>query len=712
MASEGVHARTGASFPVHLPPFDYSQLPISAGEIRILTLCPAATESEVIRIELHKYDFNRLPHFSALSYTWGAPEFSSTILVGKQAQLAITPTLETALKALRLANEKVLLWVDQICLNQANEDEKATQIPHMGLIYSLSSQTIGWIGPATTHSNLAIDYLQRVGVRAQEIGLGAVTAHQLRSLLADDEDFVAGTANLNQDTAAMRTAIYELAAQQGEWRFLPATEGIIELCQLDYFKRGWIQQEIAIPTSLTFKWGSKTIDADILRASVVFHIVYSKIGIQELRYPPEEGLQQHFPLLLRAMARGNRLTDFIHESLTLRTWFHLAPSPFNFSIAGLIERCSRLKFTEGRDRVYGILGMARDQSSLGLEVNFTQPWERVFSDVTKRIVQMRPCPNSSWAEGLAILTLVRFPGRNNALPSWTPDFSSQEGVKPLSAAADCLSVPYNTSAQAVHEVEDCRQHAVGPDVLLCRGIIVDRITHVGRPWKTDAEGQWAEKDGIPPLDDMAEFAARSAALIASNPDSDHPFRSNAERLLEAEWRVPVLDRESVGSTGACRRASDTVSKVGYERARYSMLFSREAHDIYGVIANIPVTADEAARLGQVPESERPLLKAQMITDKAMAFRSSTELINYDNLMDEFKARRGFIGELGFMGVGPLDMETGDLVCVIFGGKFPFVLRETSSAEGGEYRLIGEAYCDGIMDGELTMKRSPQDFRLV
>jgi hypothetical protein len=50
---------------------------------------------------------------------------------------------------------------------------------------------------------------------------------------------------------------------------------------------------------------------------------------------------------------------------------------------------------------------------------------------------------------------------------------------------------------------------------------------------------------------------------------------------------------------------------------------------------------------------------------------------------------------GYIGLGDITLQGGDLVCVLFGGKMPFVLRQV---EGG-YRFIGECYVHGIMLGE-------------
>lgn len=52
---------------------------------------------------------------------------------------------------------------------------------------------------------------------------------------------------------------------------------------------------------------------------------------------------------------------------------------------------------------------------------------------------------------------------------------------------------------------------------------------------------------------------------------------------------------------------------------------------------------------------------------------------------------------GRMGLGPMCAKPGDLVVMLYGGDFLFVLRET----GERYELIGDAYVHGLMHGELV-----------
>ncbi|PMD31122.1 hypothetical protein L207DRAFT_385252, partial [Hyaloscypha variabilis F] len=59
-------------------------------------------------------------------------------------------------------------------------------------------------------------------------------------------------------------------------------------------------------------------------------------------------------------------------------------------------------------------------------------------------------------------------------------------------------------------------------------------------------------------------------------------------------------------------------------------------------------------------------------------------------------RRFFITEKGYLGLGPGHMEVGDQVTVLFGGKTPFILRKFED----HFKLIGESYIHGIMEGEV------------
>ena len=68
-------------------------------------------------------------------------------------------------------------------------------------------------------------------------------------------------------------------------------------------------------------------------------------------------------------------------------------------------------------------------------------------------------------------------------------------------------------------------------------------------------------------------------------------------------------------------------------------------------------------------------------------------------------RRFFISSSGYIGLVPSATMIGDRICVLSGGRMPYVLRPCHKKTGEdvsdslEYTFIGDAYVHGLMDGE-------------
>ena len=62
-------------------------------------------------------------------------------------------------------------------------------------------------------------------------------------------------------------------------------------------------------------------------------------------------------------------------------------------------------------------------------------------------------------------------------------------------------------------------------------------------------------------------------------------------------------------------------------------------------------------------------------------------------------RRLFVTRGGKFRLGPLALEEGGIVAVLFGGSVHFILRPHS--EGDHYRLVGECYIYGIMEDQAV-----------
>ncbi|KIW89808.1 uncharacterized protein Z519_09237 [Cladophialophora bantiana CBS 173.52] len=97
--------------------------------------------------------------YEALSYVWGSMTERETISV-KDMIVSVTPSLAKALRHLRLADAPRVIWIDSICINQADILEKNSQVQLMPLIYEKASNVVIWLGEATHDSVVGIQILK------------------------------------------------------------------------------------------------------------------------------------------------------------------------------------------------------------------------------------------------------------------------------------------------------------------------------------------------------------------------------------------------------------------------------------------------------------------------------------------------------------------------------------------------------------------------
>lgn len=81
--------------------------------------------------------------YEALSYAWGVVDMTDNIRMNGR-RLGVTNNLYTALRYLRFQDKDRILWIDAICIDQANEREKQHQVQQMGKIYSQAEGVIFW----------------------------------------------------------------------------------------------------------------------------------------------------------------------------------------------------------------------------------------------------------------------------------------------------------------------------------------------------------------------------------------------------------------------------------------------------------------------------------------------------------------------------------------------------------------------------------------
>lgn len=129
----------------------YTPLNPSKKQIRLLTLLPGEWD-ERIRCELYVASLQDQPKYEALSYTWG-PQVDLVDIYVNDTPFPATPNLYAALRRLRDQirtardnRDSRTLWIDAICMNQQDTEEKTQQVLLMGEIYSQTANGLLWLG--------------------------------------------------------------------------------------------------------------------------------------------------------------------------------------------------------------------------------------------------------------------------------------------------------------------------------------------------------------------------------------------------------------------------------------------------------------------------------------------------------------------------------------------------------------------------------------
>jgi hypothetical protein len=131
------------------PPL-YQYSPITSKtkfQIRLLHLYPGDPKSALkCHLEIADLEESPFPVFDALSYVWGSPSSAPSVLFvwrGMEVQMIqILPSLRAALGRLRHPTERRILWVDALCINQADHLERSQQVPMIGRIFHSARSVI------------------------------------------------------------------------------------------------------------------------------------------------------------------------------------------------------------------------------------------------------------------------------------------------------------------------------------------------------------------------------------------------------------------------------------------------------------------------------------------------------------------------------------------------------------------------------------------
>lgn len=339
------------------PRSDYKYTPLKDDEIRLLVLQPGEFEQELVCFLVPRsLGGNR--EYEAVSYIWGSDQATDLINIvsyksGSRPKshssrdltmsnhslrdLTVSKTyvksnLYAALRHLRHAKQEITLWVDALCINHDDRDEKASQVSKKIEIYNQASNVIVWLGLGSPSTSIAFNFIPEV-----------------LNLNRFDE--------LVKDPSKLQC-----------WRALA------ELMKNPLFDRRWFIQEFAVAKNATLRCGVDSIPWDIFSDAVaLFEAKFYEI--QRFNLPAWirfDNIQALNACQLVKMAdnvvRKSPEGKILNRRKDLET---------------LVSISAAFEAGDPRDTLFSLFGLAEDQSELWPMINYRKTVLDVFTDFVK-----------------------------------------------------------------------------------------------------------------------------------------------------------------------------------------------------------------------------------------------------------------------------------------------------------------------------------------
>jgi hypothetical protein len=361
--------------------YKYSPLSEEAGEIRLLTLLPGAF-SEEVEVELHIYPLKPdlpVPSYQALSYAWGDVEKRHRVCVkdfSGSKYLSLTRNLAEALPYLRHETKAVVFWIDAICVNQEDLDERSSQVKRMAELYSQASNVVVWLGRAGDGSDYVMDLAAYIGPKIDVDHTLAIASIKPECDIEDKDRWWFGARDVLEDFPSKKVMVLSLE----------------KLFDRSWFKRLWVFQEITLARKAAIVCGSRALAwSDFRNFSLCFYLNCHRIVSEKTR------------------------DNLIHISMLCRCGLVNRP----LSVIEVMNITKTCECSDERDRLYGIFNLLNrdDDNLVKIEANYSKTVSEVYREFAMATYEK--------AGDLDIMHFCKMiPEKVKIavpLPSWVPD---------------------------------------------------------------------------------------------------------------------------------------------------------------------------------------------------------------------------------------------------------------------------------------------------
>lgn len=653
-----------------------SALPRLTGRrsIRLLRIKPPE-DSKTLECEVKAVEaLEHVHEFDALSYVWGGKNQPETTIRLNNTEITVTRSLENILRHLgrcintnsssenlwdethplhsshnvwrgfaRNVQEHDLafnprsewLWIDALCINQDDNAERSSQVQFMRDIYRSATTVRIWFGeedptpiPLNNFETASFAKIRHFG----EFGSAPVLLVFIEQALR------------HHSTTLKRWASMPVSSMEPGWRnqlhgFLQPTAKEWAMPEKFFinawFSRVWVIQEAAV---------SNIQNTVVMLGD--WEIKWSAVG------KASQWFEKNFYSNMQVQNASAIWNITLQESQCL-------------PLLTLLSTFRNRGATDGRDRIYAMLGLAEEtfttlneQTDQLLEINYDKLQQDVFRDAAACLLERY--------KNLSIFSHCEYSTENasNGYPSWVPVWSNPQSCNPFPFYTSFVDCPFNADLGKEMNI------IISGKVIDLAGVSFDTVETCMEPFDAFRDSQMIyreERDHIATIWDATEHALRQ-----ENP--------NYVREQAFGTFLSVLTA-GVDNTG---KEAELVKDFQKNSRRWVRTYFRDC-DSQMFFRNW-------GKGGGGPQEVSVFQNA--------CARACTN-------------RRIFVTRKGLIGLGPTQTQKGDCVIVLFGGKFPFILRRQADA----YVLIGDCYVSRSMHGEIVKEweenGSPnQTFKIV
>ncbi|KAF2171231.1 hypothetical protein M409DRAFT_18347 [Zasmidium cellare ATCC 36951] len=636
--------------------FEYT--PLKDGEIRVLTIHPSGSRGidAPLQADLeHIVLDSEGQDYAALSYAWGDASVLHPLACGK-GTLNITTNLRQALLRLRSSTPtKVRIWADAVCINQNDQDEKLKQIAIMRHIYGKAKQTIVWLGDAADDSDTAIRFFDSLDLRLRQ----KIADHLNARLPFDEASRIMG--------AYMKSFGRDQATLFQDFDPDRTMRAIVAFMARPWFRRAWCIQVYVVSPDLKMLCGDRECSSAFAMPTFIY--AFDGANIRLNKYVPASQREDVFRGIEQMTQIQDQHNDYEKGDVQGHHLFRLLQ----------LYRTSQC--TMPVDKVYSLVGISDGwsenvvRSSRGLPSQQPSVFEMpttnkrdLFVYVAQRVLQ------SGDGESLfGEATRSRRLSEPN-WPSWVPDWTES----PLTSQyghffsetqwffkAGGPKAP-NRPRPDFRAVRDPENPDAGEAILQVTGAVVQEVFVLGKHTPTRVPGAPNLSSLVDILHSLQGFERLWDETLNAEPYcTGEPWSKIQEVIMRAGQ---TKEPSEFGASAYREYGWGNANELEFDLAEENTSNPVYANDS-AIISSVKTIADE------LPSWSRSVGNA--VAGRVAAVTSSTTT--------------------AYVGLVPAGTEKGDQICILRTCSVPYVLRPL---ENGRYRLVGDCYIHGVMEGEL------------